>query len=283
MDRQTEKGLEEAGEIQLYFEHHKQDDSRPTLVLLHGFLSSSFSFRKLVPYLTAKYNIMSIDLPPFGLSGKSSRYHYSFRNLAHSVVQLLERKEINPFAIIGHSMGGQVTLQLIHDHPRLAERVVLLAGSGYQPAFPNKMRYLSYIPFFSLGVKRYLEKSGLERNLRNVVFNQAMIDDEMREGYLSPFMQKHDIFRALGLMLRHKEVDLLENELGKIETPCLLIWGRYDKVVPLSIGERLHRDLRHSELAVIEEAGHLLPEEKPEEVYQLMQAFFVKEKKSTVE
>ncbi|MFJ7676519.1 alpha/beta fold hydrolase [Peribacillus sp. NPDC097206] len=273
MESYVKKDIEQIGDIDMYYEHIHVHDSFPTLVLIHGFLSSSFSFRKLIPHLTKDYNVISIDLPPFGQSGKTNRYTYSFRNIAGSVVQLLEEKNIKKFSIIAHSMGGQVSLQLIKAYPGLVERAVLLAGSGYEPSFPRKMKMLSYFPFFSFGVKGYLQRSGIEKNLRNVVHNQTMIDDEMRQGYLDPFMKKHDIFRALGRMLRDKESDLSSEQLHSIDTPCLLVWGRYDRVVPLDIGRRLHEDLPNSKLIVMENTGHLLPEEKPEEVYQLIKEF----------
>lgn len=92
MESHTIKGLERVGNIEIYFEYDRIDDSLPTLVLLHGFLSSSFSFRKLVPHLIKEYNVISIDLPPFGQSGKDYRYTYSFRNIAKSVVMFLEEK-----------------------------------------------------------------------------------------------------------------------------------------------------------------------------------------------
>ncbi|MGE6378584.1 alpha/beta fold hydrolase [Peribacillus muralis] len=273
MDRHTIKGSERVDNIDIYFEYDKMDESLPTLVLLHGFLSSSFSFRKLVPHLIKEFNVISLDLPPFGRSGKDYRYTYSFRNIAKSVVHFLAGKNINKFSIIGHSMGGQVSLQLIKHHPDLVEHAILLAGSGYQPSYSGKMKLVSYLPFFSFGIKRYLQHSGIEKNLKNVVHDPALIDDEMRQGYLGPFTKKHDIFRALGRMLRDKEVDLLKDDLHDIQTPCLLIWGRHDRVVPLSIGQRLHDDLPNSELVVIEDSGHLLPEERPTEIYQLIKGF----------
>ncbi|KWW12566.1 MULTISPECIES: alpha/beta hydrolase [Peribacillus] len=273
MERQTIIGRERVDNIDIYFEYDRMDDSLPTLVLLHGFLSSSFSFRKLVPHLIKEFNVISLDLPPFGQSGKDYRYTYSFRNIAKSVVRFLAGKNIGKFSIIGHSMGGQVSLQLIQSHPDLVEHAILLAGSGYQPSYSEKMKLVSYLPFFSFGIKGYLQRSGIEKNLKNVVHDPALIDDEMRQGYIRPFMEKHDIFRALGRMLRDKEVDLLKDELRDILTPCLLVWGRHDRVVPLEIGQRLHGDLPNSELVVLEDTGHLLPEEKPAEIYQLIKQF----------
>ncbi|GAE44594.1 alpha/beta fold hydrolase [Mesobacillus boroniphilus] len=94
--------------IDLYYEHYQNSDSKETLVLLHGFLSSTFSFRHLVPLLKEDYNVISVDLPPFGKSGKISSFKYSYQNLAATVVELMKSLGIREFNVVGHSMGGQI-------------------------------------------------------------------------------------------------------------------------------------------------------------------------------
>ena len=56
----TIKGIEKIGQIDIYFEQYQRDESHPTLVLLHGYLSSSFCYRKLIPYLKNQFNIIAI-------------------------------------------------------------------------------------------------------------------------------------------------------------------------------------------------------------------------------
>ena len=258
----TIKGIERVGNMDIYFEQYQMDPSHPTLVLLHGYLSSSFCYRKLIPYLTNQFNVIALDLPPFGKSGKIYNYTYSFENIAQSIVDFLEKKGLESFTIIGHSMGGQIALQLTKNYPNLIDKAVLLCSSGYLPGFSKKMKALSYVPFFSLGVRYHLAKSGLDKNLQNTVYNKELIDETMRNGYLQPFTTGWRIFRAMGRMVRDKKDDLLEDDLKKIDKPCLLIWGREDQVVPLKIGERLATDLPHSKLVVLDKTGHLLPEEK---------------------
>ena len=75
-------------------------------------------------------------------------------------------------------------------------------------------------------------KSGLRRNLELVVYNQKLIDDEMMKGYLQPFLDEN-IFRALTRMIRDREGDLSVEQLQQIDTPCLLIWGDHDRIVPV--------------------------------------------------
>ncbi|MDQ0155348.1 alpha/beta fold hydrolase [Robertmurraya andreesenii] len=266
------KGKQKINGNDLYYEHYLHETSSKTILLIHGFLSSTFSFRRLIPLLCQEYNVISIDFPPFGKSGKSTRYVYSYNNIAKSILSLLEQLHIREFVVIGHSMGGQLSLNIAYLRPDLVKKVVLLCSSGYLERSKQSLIYLSYLPFFHLFIKRYLEKSGVMKNLQNVVFNQQLIDEEMFQGYMEPFLNE-EIFKGLARLLRHREGDLSEEMLHKIETPCLLIWGEEDKVVPLSIGKRLQKDLKNSRLIVLSETGHLVPEERPKEVFQHIVSF----------
>lgn len=94
----------------------------------------------------------------------------------------------------------------------------------------------------------------------------------MIDGYAKPF-ESTEIFPALARLLRHREGDLSEKSLQNIETPCLLIWGENDKIVPVNIGKRLSKDLPYARLVVFKETGHLVPEERPKEVYEEISSF----------
>ncbi|MEL3973842.1 alpha/beta hydrolase [Rossellomorea oryzaecorticis] len=256
----------------VYYEYHKHPSASETFVLLHGFLSSSFSFRRLTPLLKEQYNVISIDLPPFGSSGKSNRFIYSYENLANTVISLLDHLNVKNIHLTGHSMGGQIALNVMKKEPSLVDKGVLLCSSGYLKKMNWPVLMASRIPFFHLYVKLWLTRSGIRKNLENVVHNRELIDDEMMFGYLKPFLED-DIFKALTRMIRDREGDLSIAELKKIETPCLLVWGEHDRVVPLTTGERLTKDLPQSRLVVLKETGHLVPEEKPDEVLQHIQQF----------
>lgn len=272
MEEATFSGIVPINGTDVYYEYYKHESSRETLVLLHGFLSSTFSFRRLIPLLKTEFNVVSVDLPPFGKSGKSRQFVYSYENLAKTVIQLSEKLGFEKVTLVGHSMGGQIVLNVAHSKPELVDQAVLLCSSGYMKRMRPHLIFSSYIPFFHLYVKLYLQRSGVKQNLKNVVHDHSMIDDEMLYGYLSPFLED-DIFRALTRMIRDREGDLPPAALKRIETPCLLIWGEHDRVVPLHIGKRLNKDLKNSKLVVLKDTGHLVPEERPEDVLQHIKRF----------
>lgn len=256
----------------LYYRYIPNNSAKYTLVLLHGFLSSSFSFRKMVPLLEADYAILLIDWPPFGKSKKSKKFIYSYENIAASILQLLRSFQFESVVLVGHSMGGQLILHMVKQQPDIAVKMILINGSAYIPRSKQSLILASYLPFAHRFVKRWLEKTGVEGNLRTAIHESEKIDQEMINGYLEPFLSD-DIFHGLIRFLRHREGDLSSAKIRRIQTPCLLIYGQFDKVVPFHIGKRLAQDLSNSRLMMVENAGHLLPEEKPEEICRVLKEF----------
>ncbi|MDG4658277.1 alpha/beta hydrolase [Ectobacillus antri] len=247
--------------------NYNPDEEQPTYVLIHGFLSSTFSYRRLIPLLAQKGTVIALDLPPFGKSEKSTRFTYSYRNLANLVIQLIEHLELKKVILVGHSMGGQISLYVSHLREDLVDKTVLLCSSSYLTKANPSLIYSSYLPFFYLYVKNWLVRKGVLHNLLNVVHDAELIDEEMMEGYAAPFYDDR-IFQALTRMIRDREGDLPSLDLKQIKTPSLLIWGEEDRVVPIDVGRRLHQDLENSRFISYKKTGHLLPEEKPFDVYE---------------
>lgn len=258
--------------VSIYYELHGYSPKKPALVLVHGFLSSSFSFRRLIPLLAEDFSIITMDLPPFGQSEKSLTFVYSYKNLANIIIALIEKIGVSKVTLVGHSMGGQISLNVAKLKPDLVEKIILLCSSGYLSRAHYSLIFSSHIPYFYLWVKTWLGRKGVSGNLQNVVYDLNMIDEEMIEGYTKPFGDDR-IFMALTRMIRDREGDLSSQDLRSIETPSLLIWGEEDRVVPLKIGKRLQTDIRNSTLVSFQRTGHLVPEEKPEAIQNHMLQF----------
>jgi pimeloyl-ACP methyl ester carboxylesterase len=270
---QTESfGYLPVNNINVYYEFYPNQASDKTFVLLHGFLSSTFTFRHLISLLKKEYQVLSIDLPPFGKSAKCNQYVYSYKNLAQTVIKLTESFGLKKMTFIGHSMGGQIVLNILHMMPELADKAILLCSSAYLKRSKLPLILTSYIPYFHLFVKYWFARTGVKKNLQDALYNHSIINDEMINGYLQPFLED-EIFVALTRMIRHREGDLPAEVLHQIKTPCLLLWGDHDNSMPLKVGEKLNKDLVNSKLIVLKETGHALPEERPNEVYEYIKNF----------
>lgn len=260
-------------DVTIHYEYYPcTNTAERTIVLIHGFLSSTFSFRRLIPLLCETYTVYAVDLPGFGQSEKSKRFYYSLESYGKLIIRFLGEQRINTTILAGHSMGGQVALHAAKQKPQLVEKLILLCSSGYLPRPKRTLVYSSYLPFFTWWVRKLFEKRGVQSTLNTVVFNQSMIDFQMTDGYGKPFETKA-FYDSLVRLLRHREGDLTESQLKSIDTPALLIWGKEDKVVPYKIGQRLVKDLPEAQLIAFEETGHLVPEERPDEVYRAMMQF----------
>lgn len=251
-----------------------ENPGKPVMVLIHGFLSSTFSYRRLIPFLRHEYHLIAVDLPPFGRSEKSIAFVYSYRNMAKVVIELLKNLQVEQAILVGHSMGGQISLYASKEMPEMVKKVVLLCSSGYMKRSHPSLIFGSYFPYFYLCIKHIMSRQGVWKNLCNVVHDRSMIDQEMMDGYIQPFYDDR-IFMALSRMIRDREGDLPAEDLRKIETPSLLIWGQEDRVVPVHIGERMNMDLPNSHFFSLKNTGHLVPEERPDFVSERIFEFCV--------
>ncbi|MED4203450.1 alpha/beta fold hydrolase [Neobacillus mesonae] len=275
MEQDVLTGYKPVNDTNVYYEFYPNQSSDKTFVLLHGFLSSTFTYRHLISLLKKDYQVLSVDLPPFGKSAKSNRYVYSYKNLAETVIKLTELFGLKKMVFIGHSMGGQIVLNILHMRQEIADKAILLCSSAYLKRAKMPLVLTSYLPYFHRFVKYWFARTGVKRNLQDALYNHSIINEEMINGYMEPFL-KDEIFMALTRMIRDREGDLPRKILNQIQTPCLLIWGDHDKSIPLKFGEKLKQDLRNSELIVIRETGHALPEERPMEIFEYIKGFMEK-------
>ncbi|HET7627964.1 MAG TPA: alpha/beta hydrolase [Bacillales bacterium] len=259
--------------INIYYETHAcRKPSSDTVVLIHGYLSSVFSFRRIIPLLRETCSVVAIDLPGFGDSDKTKAFTYSLANYGNFIHKVLNRLNIEKAVLVGHSMGGQIALHAARQAPSRVHKLILLASSGYLKPFDKKMILLSYLPFFSVFVKRMFAKKNAEEVLHEVVNDPSIIDRLMIDRYVKP-LQSRSFYKAMVGLLRQHGGDLTSQQLRDIQVPVQLLWGKQDRIVPLSIGEQLQNDLPNAKLHVINDSGHLLPEEKPEEVFRHLSAF----------
>ncbi|GHH98426.1 alpha/beta fold hydrolase [Neobacillus kokaensis] len=272
MDQEVLSGYKRINNTNVYYEFYPNQVSDKTIVLLHGFLSSTFTYRHLISLLRKQYQVLSLDLPPFGKSSKTNSYVYSYKNIAETVIKVTESFELQKMIFIGHSMGGQIVLNILHMREELADKAILLCSSAYLKRAKIPLILTSYLPYFHRFVKFWFARNGVKKNLQEALFNHSIINEEMINGYMEPFLQD-EIFVALTRMIRDREGDLPRKILKQIKTPCLLIWGEHDKSIPLKFGEKLKQDLSNSELIVLRETGHAIPEERPSEIFEYIKGF----------
>src|ERR1700743_4025809 len=113
------------------------DPSKPKLVLLHGFPSSSHQYRNLIPALENHFHVIAPDYPGFGNSDMPPRdkYAYTFDNTAATVEKLLEKVGFTKFGLYVQDYGGPVGFRILDKHPEWLEWLIIQNTNAYEIGF----------------------------------------------------------------------------------------------------------------------------------------------------
>jgi pimeloyl-ACP methyl ester carboxylesterase len=106
----------------------------PVVLLMHGYPTSSFMFRNLIPILATKYHVIAPDLPGFGFSDFPSRltYQYTFDNLAATMQGFIDQLQLKRFAIYIFDYGAPVGLRLVIQNPEKITGIISQNGNAYE-------------------------------------------------------------------------------------------------------------------------------------------------------
>lgn len=243
----------------------------PPVLLIHGFLDSSYTWRRVIPLLRDRYRVIALDLPGFGYSDKPHEPS-SFVEYARVVVGVLDQLQIDQAFLVGNSMGGSVALRVAIDFPERVRGLVPIAagtprdeGESFNAINLLKMRFVGEFCVHTMGPWIF------ER-----VWNSMLTEgNEVSEREID---EMYGLLNTLGArtaalnQIREIRSNPVEWEATqRIGVPTLLIWGRQDKL--LRYGERLKGHIPDSRMVIIEDTGHLPQWEKPDEVTRLLGAF----------
>ncbi len=259
------------GELRM---HYIEKGAGEPLLLIHGYASSTYCFRKVIGPLSERFHVYAIDLKGFGRSDKPADGDYTLETLASEVVLFMEGMGIEKAALAGSSLGGGVSLMTALHYPDRVDRLVLL-DPGCYPMEPNRMFRMLRTPGLGTLTIMFWTRSAYRRLLEQSIYDHALIDDEMLDGFYRPY-REWDARRAALLTARALDFDRLEALTARypeIAAETLIVWGEQDRTVPLSFGRRLRGDLGRSRLAVIPECGHMPSEEHPDKLVSLVEAF----------
>lgn len=251
------------------------------LVLVHGLASRSEEWTDLVPLFPAdSYTLYLLDLLGSGESSKPKRADYSIRAHSERLLFFLEQKSLSGVTLVGHSLGGAVVLlaaieAMLAGKSDLLSSMVIMAGPGYLQRLPIIAEVFRMPLAGPLFVALYAPDAWVKVGLRVAYYDQSLVDREHIARY-APCYRDRDAKRALVETCRRlvpPDQDQIAARYGELSLPVLLLWGRHDKIVPLSQGTRLQAAVPGSKLEVIEECGHNPQEEKPVETFAIIDRF----------
>ena len=235
----------------------------PPVVLLHGFLASHHTFDEVIEPLAERFRVIAPDLPGFGASEKPSpsRYPYGIEGFAESVADLIAALGVGPASIVGHGMGAAVALTLATSHVELATRLVLVDALCYPFPLGALTRAMLLPVVGSIAFKQLYGRGLFRAHFRDNVFSEAADFPASRvEDHYDTFNTPSARESAYAVLRATLDTRPVVARLSRIQVPSLVVWGRSDRIFPVSGAQRLARELPFAKLAILE-SGHSPHEE----------------------
>ena len=250
-------------------------DRSPALVLVHGLFTSHRSFEDLIEALAPRFHVIAPDLPGFGESEKPSpaRYAYGVEAHAEAIADLIAAFGVGRASVLGHAMGGAVALTLAAEHRELVQRLVLEDPLAY-PAPMGWQARAALVPV----VGGFLFKQLYGRSMF-----RSMVRDAMYAPGGAPPLERtdwhYDLFNtpsaresAYAVMLATLDTRAVVARLSRIAAPTLVLWGREDRIHPVTGAHRLVREIPGARLEIMD-AGHVPHEERARDFLTLLTEF----------
>ncbi|WP_410001967.1 alpha/beta fold hydrolase [Rubinisphaera sp. JC750] len=256
----------------------------PTLLLLHGFPTSSHMFRDLIPALADRYHVVAPDYPGFGYSDAppADQFEYSFDHLARLIEQFTEQLQLTSYSLYVMDYGAPVGFRLAAAHPERVDTIIAQNGNAYAEGIDN--------PFWDSIKAYWREQTEENRNaLRGLLTLDAtkwQYTDGVRDlskispdtwGHVQPLLDRPgnqeiqlDLFYSYGS--NPPLYPAWQAYFRKHQPPMLIVWGKNDQIFPPAGAHPYLRDLPNAELHLLD-TGHFALEEEGEHIARLMRAF----------
>lgn len=240
----------------------------PDLLLLHGAGGAVHSWRGLMPLLSQDFRVIAVDLPGHGFTRSPSGARSGLAAMALDLQRLIAAEGWQPVAVIGHSAGGALALQLT-DHLHPAPKVI-----GINPAltpfdgvagwlFPMMAKMLALNPLtpmlFTLG------NPGVRQARKLIDGTGSRLDDVGYTLYAQLVSDRRHVNGVLQMMARWDLGPLLK-ALPRITARTLFVTGTRDRAVAPKVSDTAAAQMSDAQVVHLEGLGHLAHEEDPERV-----------------
>jgi pimeloyl-ACP methyl ester carboxylesterase len=265
------------------------DPSKPALVLLHGFPTSSHMFRNLIPALADRFHVVAPDYPGFGLSDAPSpgTFHYTFDKLAEITEKLLvEELGLRRFGLYMQDYGGPVGFRIAMRHPERVEWLVVQNSNAYEEGFsefwnPLRQQYWknptaeTEAPLrglLALDATQWIYVHGA-RDRESISPDNWIVD-------LASLSRPESDRIQLDLFYDYRTNVALypawQDYMRTHQPKTLVVWGQNDPVFTVEGAQAFRRDVPAAEIQLLD-TGHFALEEDLDTIVSSLNAFYARE------
>lgn len=261
--------------------YHRDGEGEPVL-LVHGITTYSFIWRRVMPLLSAEYDVIAVDLLGCGDSDKPLDVSYAIKDHAERLHELVTRLGLGTVHFVGHDLGGGMGQIFAVSHPEMLRDLTMINTVAYdfwpvQPiiALRTPIVRLFLMATLDLGTFRLVVKRG--------IWHKERVTDELMELFMAPMKtaEGRKAFLHFARCLDNHNLTEIAGDLRRLEMPVLIVRGDADPYLGAAISEKLHSEIPGSRLARIATGGHFIQEDEPERIAQELIGFFRRDRAGT--
>ncbi len=264
----------------------------PTILLLHGFPTSSHMFRNLIPALSDRYHLVAPDYPGFGNSAQPSldEFDYSFDGLAKLMEGFIEAKGIGQYSVYLMDYGAPVGYRLAANNPKKVQALIIQNGNAYEEGlreFWDPIRVYWNEPSVANAepLAAFISPEGVKWQYTHGVRNEAMISPDTWNVDLRHLQREGNPAIQLALFYDYQNnvphYPAWQAYFREHQPPTLIVWGQNDYIFPAEGAHPYKRDLENLEFHLLD-TGHFALEEDGQVIAGLIRDFLNRQLAVTV-
>lgn len=261
------------------------DRKNPSLLLLHGFPTSSVMFKNLMVVLADKYHLIAPDYPGLGFSAFPDKndFEYSFKNVAAYINKFTDAIDLKSFTIYLHDYGCPIGLRICVSNPEKIEGIIVQNGNAYLEGIegiwdeirdywehPTEEKKKKVYAFLSMEGTKDQYFSGLPQEMFSYVSPETWLLDwerMSRPGNLDMQYVLNCTYKSNIEMF-----PAFQEYFRKHQPPALIIWGKYDPYYSVNEAHCYKRDLPNADVHLID-GSHMVLETNFDQVFLLIEDF----------
>ncbi|HEU0248570.1 MAG TPA: alpha/beta hydrolase [Gaiellaceae bacterium] len=259
------------------------DRANPAVLLLHGFPTSSFMFRNLIPALAAEYHLVAPDYPSYGWSSfpTKNEFDYTFERFYEVVLGFVDTLALDTFSIYIQDYGAPIGLRIASRHPERVQALIVQNGNAYTEGFTPMWE-----PLFAFAGNRNRETEAPVRGLLTYEAVKWLWTHGMRNPEAVPpeawTLDAHNLDRPgnrdiqldifYDYRLNIPEYETFHQYFRAHQPPTLVTWGKGDEIFGPAGAEAYKRDLPNAEVYLLD-TGHFALEDDVELIADKMRRF----------
>ena len=255
---------------------YREAGQGPAVLLVHGWPTSSYLWRAVMPAVAARHRVVALDMPGFGASDKPTDIRYNFAFFDGVFDGFLRALGIDRLALGVHDLGGPLGLHWAARNPDRVWAVALMNTLAYPELHPEIVEFgrtlLDPARRDELTTPKYLEEA-----MRLGVADDRCITPEVVEAVTAPFRsQEARLALALaGCGLRRPGLAEIAAWFPTISVPVRVVYGQQDRLLPdvAHTMARVAADVPHAEVTALPDCGHFVQEDAPDRIGSILASF----------